>query len=352
MSTFTVFIVKPAAMQGILIIDIAKGDSKKIEAHLLKKFFTSSYELIFFSEIATSTLDNYLSAELKKYTSKLNKNFYQIDLQKAVQLIANTYNKNYFCSDSNANNIVKEIISKKEHQKFREIEYERQLKEFAINHQHQYDELNKIWDAHWVEKSKILIKFMQDNKFPVRRRGIFINERKASDEFTEASYSYLTKLRNLIEDWRDSTKSLPSHLEVNCPKCSTKFKMSLNGLGPGNKRTYGGDNWNTDTSRELLLTNEYGVKLLEGKKYWWRIFYELNGKCTNINCNYLEDIFSYKPPFKNVNNFSIYPYHDKKSWFEYIGVWGTMSLWLAYRFEYHDYDSFYNLFKKYFDNNT
>ena len=30
---------------------------------------------------------------------------------------------------------LKEIISKKEHQKFREIEYDRQLKEFAINHQ-------------------------------------------------------------------------------------------------------------------------------------------------------------------------------------------------------------------------
>jgi hypothetical protein len=349
MSTFTVFIVKPTAMEGILIIDIAKGDSKKIENHILKKFFTTSYELIFFSEIATSTLDNNLSADLKKYKSKLNKNFYQIDLQKAVELVANIYNKNYFCSNSNANNIVKEIISKKEHQKFREIEYDRQLKEFAINHQHQYDDLNKIWDDHWVEKSKILNKFMHDNKFPVFRRGIFINQQKARDEFNKASYSYSTKLRKLIEDWRDSTKSLPSHLEVNCPKCSTKFKMSLHGFGPGNMRTYGGNSWNTDTSRPL--TKEYGVKLLEGKKYWLRSFYALKGKCTNINCNFLEDIVSYKPPFKNVNNFSIYLYHDKESWFEYIGVWGTMSKWLAFRFEYHDYDSFYHLFEKYFDNN-
>jgi hypothetical protein len=98
---------------------------------------------------------------------------------------------------------------------------------------------------------------------------------------------------------------------------------------------------------------EYGIKLRKGKKYWWRSFSEIVGKCDNPKCDALKNsIVIIRPPFKNSESFSIYPYFDKKSWFEYIGVWGTMSKWIAYQLEYYDYDSFHSLFDKYFESNS
>lgn len=351
MKTYFVIIAKPTGMQGIQIIDVAEITPEEIDTYLLEKFFISSCDSIYIAEINSEELDKYTYANLQKYKSKLNDSFYQLEFKSAVELIADTYHENYYCSDSSIDDIVIKIIQKKEKQNLEHIEYEHKVQQFANTYQSQYDDLNKIWENHWIEKSKILVHFLKNNIYPERRRGIFVNETKAYREFSDATDAYSQKLRSLIEDWRDSTKFLPYHIEVSCPKCNNKFKLSANGLGPGSKGTYGGDNWNTDTSRDLLLKKEYGKKLLNGRKYWWRSFSELVGKCNNPDCDFLKNSIIFRPPFKNSDSFSIYPYDDKKSWFEYVGVWGTMSEWLAYKLEYYDYDSFHSLFKKYFDNN-
>lgn len=227
---------------------------------------------------------------------------------------------------------------------------------YFAEYQNQYDEINASWTKFWNNKKILFLELIAKSEIPKRNRTIFFDD-KNRIEFDKKSKLLITNLRNKTENWRNETKKLKSTIEFKCRNCNQVNNVKIKSTGPGNKRTYGGDNLNTCTSREFLLKPEYGRKLVQGRQYFWRNLFSFNQDCKKCNKNIFSEkgsdiqlIFGNEKNFKNGDKCAIYLFDEKDSWHQYCGVWMTMFEWYSYELKGNTEVNGYDFFIDYQEN--
>jgi hypothetical protein len=225
---------------------------------------------------------------------------------------------------------------------------------FIKSYQTEYDKLNKKWSIFLDEKINEFYKLIKEQKYPIRKRGFFSDN--LSEFMTEESL-YINSLTEITERWRNETKNLGASFIVKCRQCGNFGEINFTSFsGPGNTHTFGGNNCNTELSREYLLKPEYGKKLIPGRKYYWRAILGMNGICDKCNARLLkmsngmwgiqEDGIFNLSKFDNYDKCAIYPYDDLESWYEWCGLWMTIFNWFSYELGYSGVSG-YGFFRKY-----
>ena len=367
----TIYIYVTKFVLDHVILDVSDMSKDKFEIFIKKKYNINEVDFVYSADFVNRFNllgeDDFLKADslndlndislrelLKKSSSKFGKDIFKIEVKTLVDLVSGRYSENY-----SVNNKYKKIVDKNiKQEKDWQDDYQDAVKkesEYLSKHQSEFDLINKAWSDFWDEKIKIFREEMVKNKFPEMNYSIFFADRNRK-KFNDEVDHYVDKLRKMTDKWWDESRLLQSHLNCICRNCRHKGILEFQLIGPGNSRTYGGDNSNTLTTREFLLKPEYGHKLLPGRKYYWRDIFSLNGDCSKCGQSLLSSrigevlSMSNLAKLNNSNKCSIYPYADKKSWFEWCGVWMTIFEWFCYELDYGDNVSGYDFFKSYRDN--
>ena len=368
----TIYIYVTKYLLDHVILDVSDMSRDGFESSIKKKYNINEVDFVYSADfvnrinvcgeddfLTANSLDDLLDSSLKELlknsSSKFGKEIFKIGATTLVDLVSGRYSENY-CVNKKYQKIVE---GNKKQEKEWEEDYQKAVKiesEYLSKYQSQYDLINKSWSDFWDEKIKKFRKIMSENEFPKQNYSIFFAERNKRKFYDEVE-DYVDKLRKTTDQWWDETKSLPSHLNCVCSNCGHESKLSFQLIGPGNTKTYGGDNWNTCTSSEYLLKPEYGLKLLPGMQHYWRSISSLNGACSKCGQRILSDrigkvlSMSNLAELENSKKCSIYPYSDNKSRYEWCGVWMTIFLWFCYELDYsYNGSAGYGFFETYRDN--
>ncbi len=368
----TIYIMVTKELKDFVIIDVSELDKIKYSEFLKKKYkleditciyhadFINKSKFDFIDEVtlkSDSIVDAPLSLKefLNQSKTKLGDDIYKESIEKFIDAIASLYRENYYVEDGFKSIVVK--YSSAEKKLLNSYQKQSHLEDDFFNlYQAEYDKLNKKWSLFLDEKIDEFYTLIKSKKYPVRKRGIFSDN---LSEFMANETLYIDSLRDVTEQWRNESRYLGSNLSVKCRHCGSDGVIQFTRMcGPGNARTFGGNNFNTELSREYLLKPEYGKKLVPGRKYYWRTILAMNGVCGKCNAKLLkmsdgmhginEDGIFNISKFSGYDKCSIYPCDDFESWYEWCGLWMTIFNWFSYELGYSGVSG-YGFFRKYED---
>jgi len=346
----SIYIYTTRSLLDHVIVDISNFIKEKYNLNQLEFKYSAAFDGG--NKLANAELS--LRNLLKETQSNFGKEIFKIDILRLIDIASDCYIDNCRFAKEYEELLLKKKKERRdsaiafEDARFREIEY-------LSDYQSQYDLINVEWSNFWDQKIDQFHKTIATHRFPIRKRTILFQD-KHWNEFNKSKDDYMSQLINLTEGWRAESKLLPSHLNVKCRSCNAENKLFFNLIGPGNAHTYGGNNQNTLTDREYLTKPEYGKKLKSGKKYYWRTLYKFVGDCSKCGESLLttqidgSTLIGSLANLNDTDQCAVYPHDDKRSWFEWCGVWMTAFEWFVREYGYIDaHGEGQSLFKGYHD---
>jgi len=280
---------------------------------------------------STDRLPYEISKVLKSCKSPIGEDVFRYDLVPLIVLAAESFHMNVICTPPLSALIDKVTIKARDEEDLHKLKQQKE-REYFKTFESQCLQLNLIWESHWDRWVADFRGYIKSNRFPEKDKGFLGREQKEKD-FQRLKSQYVNGLLNLTRKWRIESRSLSTTFHANCRKCNGTGEVTVRAGGPGNKRTYGGRNWNTIAQESgKSATIECGRKLLNGRKYFYRTITGFSGVCKSCGANLFQSTLggSNYAVFPRADNWCVFPFHDVESWWEWCGIWMTIFDWEAH----------------------
>jgi hypothetical protein len=284
---------------------------------------------------------------LESHKSPIGDDVFRCNSKDLVRLSAEFFQDSVICTSS-LKNIVEGVTEGKERSEREHGLRQKEEREFFKTFEIQCRELNEIWESHWDKWVSEFTYCLKMIPFPAPDHGLWGREKKRQ-EFNLRKAQYVKIIVDLTRKWREESRYLPTTFSAKCRSCGGDGVVSVHAIGPGNHRTYGGQNRNTVAQEQgKPATVECGRKLLDGRKYFYRHIHNLSGSCRACG----KSLFQ-KMEFGTTNyalldwedRWCVFPFRDVESWWEWCGIWMTIYDWESHtKLPYEARDVSYEFF--------